>query len=100
MSQEITAGKTEPVPVLVSYEQDGRSYLTVVKIGPEPDADKPGIAKKAWIGVDTQVISSELAAALGIPGAKGVRITRVHPGTQAEKAACKWATWFSSSMAR
>ncbi len=86
VSQEITAGKTEPVPVLVSYEHSGLSYLTVVKIGPEPDADKPGIAKKAWIGIDTQVISSDLAEALGVPGSKGVRITRVHPGTNAEKA--------------
>jgi serine protease Do len=86
VSQEITTGKTEPVPVLVSYEHAGRNYLTVVKIGPEPDADNPGIAKKAWIGIDTQVISDDLATALGIAGSKGVRITRVHPGTQAEKA--------------
>jgi serine protease Do len=86
VSQEITAGKTEPVPVLVTYEHDGRSYLTVVKIGPEPDDDKPGIAKKAWMGIDTQVISNDLAEALGIPGSKGVRVTRVHPGTNAEKA--------------
>jgi serine protease Do len=85
VSQEITSEKTEPVPVLVSYEHDGRSYLTVVRIGPEPEADKPGIAKKAWIGIDTQVISSELSDALGIAGSKGVRITRVHPGTLAEK---------------
>jgi serine protease Do len=89
VSQEITADKTEPVPVLVAYEHDHRSYLTVVKIGPEPDADKPGIAKKAWIGVDTQVISSDLAEALGIAGSKGVRVTRVHPGTQAEKQGLK-----------
>ncbi|MCX6868432.1 MAG: PDZ domain-containing protein [Verrucomicrobia bacterium] len=85
VSQEITAGKTKPVPVLVAYEHDGCNFLTVVKIGPEPDVDKPGIAKKAWIGIDTQVISADLAEALGIAGSKGVRITRVHPATQAEK---------------
>jgi serine protease Do len=86
VSEEITRDKTEPVPVLVSYEHDGRSYLTVVKIGPEPDDDKPGIARKAWIGIDTQVISADLAEALGIPGSKGVRVTRLHPGTNAGKA--------------
>ena len=85
LSGEITDGQDEPVPVLVSYEHDGLSYLTVTKIGPEPDADKPGIVKKAWIGIDTQVISSDLAEALGIPGSKGVRVTRVHPDTEAEK---------------
>lgn len=86
VSAEITEGKEEPVPVLVSFEHDGLSYLTVTKIGPEPDSDKPGIVKKAWIGIDTQVISSDLAEALGIAGSKGVRITRVHPETKAEAA--------------
>jgi S1-C subfamily serine protease len=89
VSQELTKDKTEPVPVLVSYEHDGCSYLTVVKIGPEPDADKPGIVKKAWIGIDTQVISSDLADALDVHGSKGVRVTRVHPETKAEKAGLK-----------
>ncbi|MEO5714238.1 MAG: PDZ domain-containing protein [Luteolibacter sp.] len=89
VSGEITAGKTEPVPSLISYEHNGRNYLTVVKIGPEPEVDKPGLAKKAWIGIDTQVISSDLAEALGIPGSKGVRVTQVHPGSSAEKAGLK-----------
>jgi serine protease Do len=86
VSAEITDGKTEPIPTLIAYEHDGRSYLTVVKIGPEPEVDKPGLVKKAWIGIDTQVISSDLAEALGIPGSKGVRVTRVHPGSSAETA--------------
>ncbi len=89
VSNEITEGKTEPVPVLVSYENDGRSYLTVVKIGPEPDPDKPGLVKKAWIGIDTQVISADLAEALGVTGSKGVRVTQVHPGANADKAGLK-----------
>lgn len=89
VSGEITEGKTEPVPTLIGYEHDGRSYLTVVKIGPEPDVDKPGLVKKAWIGIDTQVISADLADALGIPGSKGVRVTQVHPGSSAEKAGLK-----------
>ncbi len=89
VSGEITEGKTEPVPSLISYERDGKNYLTVVKIGPEPDDDKPGLVKKAWIGIDTQVISSELASALGIPGTKGMRVTQVHPDSSAEKAGLK-----------
>ena len=89
VSAEITKDKTEPVPVLVSFEHDGRNYLTVVKIGPEPDPDKPGLVRKAWIGIDTQVISADLAQALGIPGSKGVRVTQVHPGSDAEKAGLK-----------
>ena len=86
VTDQITEGKKEPVPSLVSYEHDGRNYLTVVKIGPDPEVDRPGLVKKAWIGIDTQVISSDLASALGVPGAKGVRVTQVHPGSSAEKA--------------
>lgn len=86
VSAAITDGKTEPVPVLVSYEHDGRNYLTVVAIGPEPDPDRPGLVKKAWIGIDTQVISADLAEALDMKGAKGVRVTRVHPDSNAEVA--------------
>ncbi|MGC4015582.1 MAG: PDZ domain-containing protein [Luteolibacter sp.] len=89
VSEDITKDKTEPVPVLVSYEHDGRNYLTVVKIGPEPDPDKPGLVRKAWMGVDTQVISADLASALGISGSKGVRITQIHPGSNADKAGLK-----------
>lgn len=89
VSNEITEGKTEPVPVLVSYEHDNRNYLTVVKIGPDADVDRPGLVKKAWIGIDTQVISSDLAGALGITGSKGVRVTQVHPGSSAERAGLK-----------
>ena len=89
VSAEITKDATKPIPTLVAYEHDSRSYLTVVKIGPEPDPDKPGLARKAWIGVETQVISADLAEALGIPGTKGVRVTRVHPGSNAEKAGLK-----------
>jgi serine protease Do len=89
VSAELTKEKTEPVPALISYERDGKNYLTVVKIGPDPDTDKPGLVRKAWIGIDTQVISSDLAEALGVPGAKGVRVTQVHPGSDAEKAGLK-----------
>jgi serine protease Do len=89
VSAEITKDKTAPVPTLVAYEHGGRSYLTVVKIGPEPDADKPGLARKAWLGVDTQVISADLAEALGMPGTKGVRVTQVNPNSNAEKVGLK-----------
>ncbi|MCF7675516.1 MAG: PDZ domain-containing protein [Akkermansiaceae bacterium] len=89
VSAEITKDATKPIPTLVTYEHDSRSYLTVVKIGPEPDPDKPGVARKAWIGVDTQVISADLAEALKIPGTKGMRVTQVHPGSNAETAGLK-----------
>lgn len=86
ISSDITKDRKDPVPTLITYEHDGDSYLTVVKIGPEPDDYKPALARKAWLGISTQVISEDLAKALDIPGAKGVRITRVFPASTAEKA--------------
>jgi len=86
ISSEITKDSEEPVPTLVAYEVDGSQFLTVVKIGPEPEADRPNIVRKAHLAVDTQVISPDLAKALGIEGSPGVRVTRVHPNSAAAEA--------------
>jgi serine protease Do len=85
LSRDITKDSDEPVPTLVAFEVDGSQLLTVVKIGPEPEPDRPGIVRKAFLALDTQVISPDLAKALGIEGTSGVRVTRVHPhGTAAQ----------------
>lgn len=85
----ITKDATEPVATLVTYENDGKTYLTVIKVGIEKDNEQPALARKAWLGVSTQVISTDLAEALGIAGQKGMRVTGVYPGSQAEKAGLK-----------
>ncbi len=89
VTDTITKGATEPVPVLVTYEIDGKSYLTVIKVGLDKEEDQAALARKAWLGVSTQVISSDLAEVLGIPGQKGLRVTGVYPNSQAEKAGLK-----------
>ncbi|MGK0188992.1 MAG: serine protease Do [Verrucomicrobiales bacterium] len=85
----LLGGKDEPQPVLVTFDRDGEEVLTVVKVGPEEPRSKPKRSDKAWLGVDTQVLSRDLAEVLEIKGKKGVRITRVHSGTTAEKAELK-----------
>jgi serine protease DegQ len=60
-----------------------------VRIGLEELKD-PGLeVTKAWLPVETQVISREIAKQLGQPALKGFYITRVYPGTTAEKAGLK-----------
>jgi S1-C subfamily serine protease len=60
--------------------------LTVVKVGIE-DLKDPGLeVTKAWLPVDTQVISREIATQLGEPNLKGFYITRVYPESTASKA--------------
>lgn len=82
----LLAGKDKPEPVLVTYDRDGEQVLTVVSVGPEEPRTKPKRSEKAWIGIDTQVLSRELADVLGLKGKKGVRVTRVHGGTTAAAA--------------
>ena len=79
-------GKDGPQPLLVQFERKGREYLTVAKVGPDKENAKPRQSRKAWLGIETQVLSRDLAEVLGLKGKKGVRVTRVHPDTTAGKA--------------
>lgn len=88
-TDEITAQSEDPVPTLVEFEVDGARLLTVVELGPQPETDPPTVVRKASLAVDTQVISRDLAKALGIPDTSGVRITRVHRDSSASDAGLK-----------
>jgi S1-C subfamily serine protease len=48
-----------------------------------------GELPKGWIGVSTQPLIPTVARALGVEGVRGLRITRVHPGSAAETAGLK-----------
>ncbi|MBT7651195.1 MAG: PDZ domain-containing protein [Opitutae bacterium] len=87
LSKKITEGKKEPVSTLVTFERDMAKLLTVVKIGPEAEENRPVQAWKPWLGVSTQVLTRELSEALKMPKAtRGVRIAQVYPRTPAQKA--------------
>ena len=81
-----THSLTEPKPLLVTFERDGQEFVTVARIGPEVPDDKPARPAKAWLGVATQVLTRELAEAMGLDGKKGVRVTKVQPGSPAATA--------------
>ena len=86
LSNQITKGKTEPVPTLVTFERDLADLLTVVKIGPEAEENRPMQAWKPWVGVSTQVLTRDLSEALELPRTtRGVRIAQVYPHTPAKK---------------
>ena len=89
LTRKLTQGRTEPVPAMVTFERKAARYLAVVRIGLEELKD-PGLeVTKAWLPVETHVISREIAKQLGQPALKGFYITRVYPGTTAEKAGLK-----------
>ena len=88
-TQQLTDGKTELTPVLAAFERGLRRYLTIVKVGVRELAD-PGLeVTKAWLPIETQVISRDIAKQLGRPDLKGFCVTQVFPGSSAEKAGLK-----------
>ncbi len=86
---EFSKGLAEPKPLLVEFERANQQFATVVKVGPVKDLMKPRLAEKAWMGAATQVITDDLASALGIAGKKGVRVISLAPDSPAFKAGLK-----------
>lgn len=86
LTNEITEGQDDPVPVTVLYERKTERYMTVVKVGIRKPEQSGLEVRKAWVPVATQVLTRELAEALGMPDRTGVRVTQVYPGTEAEEA--------------
>lgn len=86
---KLTKGKAEPVPVVVVFERKSARLMAVVRVGIQELKD-PGLeASKAWLPIETHVISREIAKQLGQPSLKGCYITRVYPDSTAEKAGLK-----------
>lgn len=75
-----------PKPLLVEFDRNGQKFATVVKIGPVADPVRPRMAEKSWIGAGTQVLTDDLASALGVAGKKGIRVTKVAPDSPAKAA--------------
>ena len=86
LTQDLTGGREGRVPVAVEFERGGDKVMTVVKIGNEPDQDKPRLSRKAWFPARTQVLTRDLAKAVGLEGRSGVRVVQVFPGHSADKA--------------
>jgi serine protease Do len=76
----------EPVPTLVTFVRDAEEMITVAKVGPPSESDRVGKPVRPWLGVQTQVLTREIADALGVAGKKGVRVTHVVPESPAATA--------------
>ncbi len=86
LSDSLTRGKSERTPVLVTFKRGVRELATVVRIGRDNPEEKPARVRKAWPGMATQVLTTDLAEGLGLKGTRGVRVATVFPGQSAEKA--------------
>jgi serine protease Do len=66
--------------------RDGEQIVTVLPPRHEQAQHWGGELPKAWLGIRTQVLTPEVAAAIGAPDLKGFRVTQVLPGTATAKA--------------
>jgi serine protease Do len=82
-------GAEPPVACLVGFERRSQQLLTVLRLGEPESRDRSAEALKAWLPVSTQVLTPDLAEALGLRGRTGVRVTHVQPGSTAEAAGLK-----------
>lgn len=86
VTDELLAGKTGQVPVMVNFTRGTENYLTVVNLGLDGPADTGRAAHKAWLPVGMQVLTVDLAHALGLEGTTGMRVTQVYPHSNAATA--------------
>jgi len=76
-SEQLMSGRKGPTRALVTFERRGERLLTVVEVG-RAVLEDPGLeARKAWVPVNVQVVTRDLAEKLGLAGQSGVRVTRV-----------------------
>ena len=91
--EELTAALTRdqktPVSALVTFERKGERLMTVVKLGNKDDDEESGEVKKAWLPATYQVLSEDLAKALKLKAAGGVRLTNVFAKSPADEAGLK-----------
>jgi serine protease Do len=86
VTRELQKDAEEPVPALTGFDRKTGQFVTVVEAGIS-ELNDPGLeVKKAWLPVETQVITRNIAEALEKPELTGFRITRVYTGSTAEKA--------------
>ena len=86
---ELLKDSTEPTPVLTTFQRGSETLVTVVEVGIS-ELNDPGLeVKKAWLPVKTQVLTRDIAKALGMEDRKGFRVIHVYPESTAEKAGLK-----------
>jgi serine protease Do len=80
---------SDPVPTLVTFVRSADELVTVARIGAAAAEERVQAPVRPWLGAQTQVLTREIAEALGVTARKGVRVTHVVPRSPAEAAGMK-----------
>lgn len=89
----IESMKEKPEHVLLEFERENKSYLTLIKPRPEDRPDPAPELPKAWVGIATQPVirtmAEKLGSTAGVEDPRGFRVVRVYSKTNAAKAGLK-----------
>ena len=86
LTEMITEDAEDSVHALVTFERNGEERVTVVDLGDKATEQPAREVRRAWLPVDTQVLTRRIREQLDRPDLSGFRITRVLPETTAEGA--------------
>ena len=73
----------------VRFRRDRNDMVTVLDLSPPPPPPRNTELARAWMGIRTQVLTPEVAKAIRLEDTKGLRVTWILPGTEAEKSTLK-----------
>jgi len=72
--------------LLVELLRDDQKLVSVARLDGSRALRSGGELPKAWLGVETQVVTAPIAEAIGRPALRGFRVTQVLPWSDAEAA--------------
>lgn len=87
--QALAEGLGRKAGVRVRMRRNNDDLVTVLDTSKKPPESLGAELPKAWLGVATQVVTPDVATALGAKDLRGFRVTQVYPGTEAEKSGLK-----------
>jgi len=85
----IADGLGKKAGVRVRVRRGNDDVVTVIDTSKKPPESLGAELPKAWLGIATQVVTPDVATALGLKDVKGFRVTQVYAGTSAQKAEIK-----------
>ena len=70
---------------VIEVRRGEASVMTVIELDEDDPPVRAKSLPKAWLGVETQVMTKPVQKAMGLEGTRGFRVTRVMPWTAAAK---------------
>lgn len=84
--KRVASMKDKPEFVLIEFERDRKSFVTLLKPKADDRPDPAPELPKAWIGLATQPVVRTMAEKMGNSEARGFRVSRVYSKTNAAAA--------------